>query len=107
MSKRLLKGASLSLRPPTEEVNNPHGTHLHQVNDCGEDGAAAGGHWASGEIIGDISCDSTSAKHSVTQPTSVWTIGGDPNTDITQHAIMIHNGATGTKIGCGELAVVQ
>lgn len=92
---------------PTDEEVNPHGSHLHEVNDCGEDGDLAGGHWSSGEVIGNIQCDQESTEHSVSISTDVWTIGGDASTDITQHALMIHDGPTGQRIGCGEIVLVQ
>ena len=92
---------------PTAEGSNPHGTHLHEVNDCGNDGTAAGGHWASGEVIGNIQCDQESTEYTVSISTDVWTIGGDASTDITQHALVVHDGPTGTRIGCGEIAIVQ
>lgn len=90
---------------PTEGENNPHGTHLHEANDCGDNGNAAGGHWPNGELIGDITCSSAATQHTVSLSTDVWTIGGDASTDITQHALMVHNGPTGTRIGCGEVIV--
>lgn len=90
---------------PTKE-GNPHGSHLHQENDCGNDGNDAGGHWSQGELIGDITCVDGTTVHEITRSTDKWTIGGSESTDVTRHAIMIHSGATGPRIACGEVAIV-
>ena len=85
-----------------------HIAHLHANLECGADGEAAGAHWIpNGEVLDDMQCESGMGTYTHTESTDVWSIGGDPSTDITQHAYMVHalsnaEGA-GAKAACGSI----
>jgi hypothetical protein len=87
--------------------DGPLVSHLHLVNDCGDNAAAAGNHWVpNGEMLGNYTCTGGKAMHTAMKPTTAWTIGGEAATDITQHSFMVHEGSDpqpGGKIGCGVL----
>jgi Cu/Zn superoxide dismutase len=96
-------------------VNCPegmHAAHLHETKSCGNDGNAAGGHWVpNGEEVGEFMCDGDgNATHTVTQPTSTWTVGGPQSTDVTQFAFVVHESgepSPGTRIACGVVDLVE
>jgi Cu/Zn superoxide dismutase len=87
--------------------DGPMVSHLHQVKDCGDNGNAAMNHWPTNpddQVFGNYPCSAGKATHMAMKPTSIWTIGGDEATDITQHSFMVHEGsdpAPGGRIGCG------
>ncbi len=85
--------------------NGPHASHLHLMKDCSQDGVAAGGHWVpNGEGLGDYTCAANKVTYEFSKATSVWTVGGDKATDVTQYAFMVHEmggAAPGGRIGCG------
>ena len=100
--------------------------HLHEMGDCGDMGKMAHGHWNptnknhgkwgsnsfhSGDI-GNVSLDA-SGKGTLEMETELWSIGGDPNTNILNRSFIVHNGAddfvtqptgnAGSRIGCGVI----
>lgn len=107
-------------------ANHSVAVHIHEHGDCGDAGKDAHGHWnptnkqhgkwGVGEFhlgdIGNIALDST-GKGTYTLETDLWTIGGDPNTDIAGKAIIVHAGEddytsqpagnAGPRIGCGVI----
>lgn len=63
---------------------------------------AAGGHWLpNGEGITQYTCANNTGSVEFSKPTSQWTVGGAAATDVTQFSFMVHEGATGPRIGCG------
>lgn len=88
-------------------TNGPLVSHLHENKDCGNNANAAGNHWSpNGEMLGNYTCDSGTAMHTASKPTSVWTVGGSDDTDVTQFSFMVHAGsdpAPGQRIGCGVI----
>ncbi len=90
--------------------DGPHISHIHANPECGADGEAAGLHWVpNGEVFSDMTCSDGVASMTHTESTEVWTIGGDPSTDVTLHAYMIHvlddAQGGGVRAACG--AIVQ
>lgn len=82
--------------------NGDHASHLHENKDCGNNGMAAGGHWLpNGEGITQYTCTNNTGSIEFSKPTSQWTVGGAAATDVTQFSFMVHEGATGPRIGCG------
>jgi Cu-Zn family superoxide dismutase len=102
-----------------------HGLHLHQMGDCtAADGTSAGGHWNPANVahgqpgsgahhagdIGNLVVDNTGLG-TLSYTSDSWTIGsGDPNTDVIDHALIIHAalddlsqpvGNAGGRIACG------
>jgi len=104
--------------------NKAVAVHIHQNGNCGEIGQAAGGHWnptnqmhgkwGSGNYhlgdIGNITLDAKGNGH-LEMETDKWTIGGDAQTNVLNHSIIVHNGTddfvsqssgnAGDRIGCG------
>jgi Cu/Zn superoxide dismutase len=87
--------------------NGPVVSHLHVMADCGDNGNAAGNHWppmAANQTFGNYTCTDGKATLTAMKPTTIWTVGGDAATDVTQHAFMVHEGSDpspGARIGCG------
>lgn len=83
--------------------------HIHLNEDCGNEGNAAGPHWIpGGEMLGNFTCANGVGEHSVSKPTSTWTVGGDSSTDVSLHALIIHAGgdpASGARVGCATIEV--
>lgn len=113
----------LELTVPAK-ANHSVAVHIHENGDCGDMGKAAGGHWNptnanhgkwgsnsfhSGDI-GNVSLDAN-GKGSIDMETDLWSLGGDPQTNILDKAIIVHGGEddyttqpsgnAGTRIGCG------
>jgi Cu-Zn family superoxide dismutase len=87
-----------------------HSSHIHENKDCGNDGMAAGNHWVpEGEVIDDITCESDgTATLVVTPPAGTWSIGEGDN-DVTQFALVVHEGSSsdpGGRIACGVIDAV-
>jgi Cu-Zn family superoxide dismutase len=87
-----------------------HSSHIHENKDCGNDGTAAGNHWVpEGEVIDDITCESDgTGSLVVTPPAGTWSIGEGDN-DVTQFALMLHEGDSsdsGGRIACGVINAV-
>jgi len=104
--------------------NKAVAVHIHQNANCGEIGEAAGGHWnptnkmhgkwGSSDYhlgdIGNITLDANGNGH-LEMETDKWTIGGDEQTSVLNHSIIVHNGTddfvsqpsgnAGQRIGCG------
>ncbi|KYF59501.1 hypothetical protein BE04_38020 [Sorangium cellulosum] len=83
-----------------------HSAHIHENKSCEENGDAAGAHWIpNGEGLGSFTCDDAGqGTHTVKRGTDVWTVGGDPATDVTKYSIVVHAAAdpnAGGRIGCG------
>src|SRR5262245_25509360 len=103
----------------------PHAVHLHEKGDCSDPEAkSAGGHWNPttedhgkwGQApfhhgdIGNIEVGAD-GKGKVTLETDLWSIGGDPGTDVIGKAIVVHAspddfksqpaGNAGGRVGCG------
>lgn len=114
---------SLQLTIPTMP-NKAVAVHIHENPNCGEMGKAAGGHWNptnemhgkwgssnyhSGDI-GNVTLDANGNGH-LEMETNKWTIGGDAQTNVLSHSIIVHNGTddfvsqpsgnAGERIGCG------
>jgi len=89
--------------------NGVHASHLHANKDCGNEGVAAGNHWVpNGENLGDYTCANSMGMHEVSKPTTVWTVGGSEDTDVTQFSFMVHEMGgdnPGGRIGCGVIDV--
>lgn len=87
--------------------NGVHSSHLHEMNDCGNNGEAAGAHWANGEMLGDYTCADGKVMKEVSRPLDKWTVGGDSATDVTKHSFMVHAMSdaqgSGARIGCGTI----
>jgi Cu-Zn family superoxide dismutase len=103
-----------------------HAIHLHEKGDCSApDATSAGGHWNPtgsphgkwghdagfhhGDIGNLVANDKGEARLEFKTP--LWTIGGDPGTDVVGKSVVIHEkvddfttqptGAAGARIGCG------
>ena len=105
----------------------PHAVHLHEKGDCSDPEAkSAGGHWnptseAHGKWgdspfhHGDIGNIEVGAdrKGSHTLETDLWSIGGDPGTDVVGRSVVVHaspddfktqpTGNAGGRVGCGVI----
>ena len=109
----------------------PVAIHIHETGDCSsDDGKSTGGHWNptvedhgkwgeppfhSGDI-GNITIDQYGAGTlSLVDNYGRWTIGGPPETNIINKAIIVHlgdddmhsqpTGAAGARIGCGVIRI--
>jgi Cu-Zn family superoxide dismutase len=104
-----------------------HAIHLHEKGDCSDPQAnSAGGHWnpttedhgkwgTSPFHHGDIGNLEVGqdGKGTFTFETDMWSIGGDPKTDIIGHAVVVHataddfktqpTGNAGGRIACGVI----
>ena len=105
-----------------------HAVHLHETGDCSaSDGTSAGGHWNptgvahgnraeggdfhKGDIANmEVGEDGTGTLEITAED---WTIGGGPDSDILEKAVIIHGGAddfvsqpagnAGARVGCGVI----
>ena len=100
--------------------------HIHEHGDCADTAKMAHGHWNptnaqhgkwgsasfhSGDI-GNVKLDSK-GKGVLTLETNLWTLGGEPATNILGKSIIVHGGVddyktqpsgnSGTRIGCGVI----
>jgi len=104
-----------------------HAVHLHEKGDCSDpEGKSAGGHWnpsseahgkwgATPFHHGDLGNIEVGAdgKGSFSLESDLWTIGGDPATDVIGKAIIVHaaaddfttqpTGNAGGRVGCGVI----
>jgi Cu-Zn family superoxide dismutase len=105
-----------------------HAVHVHENGDCSDpDGKKAGGHWNPGNEahgqwgkehyhMGDVGNMKVGkdGKGEITLSNDKWTVNaGDPKTDVTGHAIIVHEkvddfttqptGNAGNRIGCGVI----
>lgn len=114
--------ASIANAPP----NSTLGFHIHVNAACGSDGMEAGGHWNPTDAehgkwdqgahhlgdIGNVNTDE-SGKANIEVTTSHWTIGTGLETDIVNHAVILHamaddfatqpTGNAGARISCGVI----
>lgn len=105
-----------------------HAVHLHETGDCSDPEAkSAGAHWnpgaaAHGQLdhppshLGDIGNVEVNdrGEATLTMSTALWSIGGDPKTDILGKAVVVHAspddfksqpaGNAGARIACGVIA---
>lgn len=85
--------------------NSVHASHLHKVNDCGNNGEAALDHWSpNGEDLGNYKCEAGKATLEKEKPLAMWTVGDGGDTDVTKHSFMVHaagDPTPGGRIGCG------
>jgi Cu-Zn family superoxide dismutase len=106
--------------------NKSVAVHLHEMGDCGDMGKNAHGHWNptnqphgkwggssfhSGDI-GNIKLDGE-GNGMLEMETDLWTIGGDPKTNILDKSVIVHSGMddftsqpsgnAGSRIGCGVI----
>lgn len=123
------KGGKVTLMLTIEGAEpGPHAVHLHEKGDCSApDAASAGGHWNPAGVNhgkwsappfhhGDIGNLEVGAdgKGKLELTTDLWSIGGDPKSDILGKAIIVHakvddfttqpTGNAGGRIGCGVVA---
>ena len=107
----------------------PHAIHLHENGDCSDPEAkAAGGHWNPGKTdhgrwgegkfhrgdIGNLEANAA-GEATLVFSTDMWTIGGDPGTDIVGRSVIIHEkvddfktqptGNAGGRLACGVIRV--
>jgi Cu-Zn family superoxide dismutase len=89
--------------------DGPHGVHIHQGTSCA-DAMLQGGHWdmTRGEGIPDVQCANGTGTATVTRaaldPTTTWSIGGAPATNVVGHAFVVHDpGDPAPRIGCGVI----
>ncbi|HRP58251.1 superoxide dismutase family protein [Agriterribacter sp.] len=100
--------------------------HIHEHGDCGDNGNMSHGHWNptnkqhgkwgsadfhSGDI-GNVQLDNQ-GKGTLTLETDLWTLGGGPEKNILDKALIVHGGTddytsqpsgnAGTRIGCGVI----
>lgn len=104
-----------------------HAIHLHENGDCSAaDASSAGGHWnptgaqhgkwgVDGFHHGDIGNLTADADgHAMlTFSTDLWSIGGDPGTDVVGKAVVVHekvddftsqpSGNAGARVACGVI----
>lgn len=104
-----------------------HAIHLHEVGDCSDPEAkSAGAHWNPtkaqhgrwgegsfhhGDIGNLVANDAGEAT--LTFTTNLWTIGGDPASDVVGRSVIVHDkaddfqtqptGNAGGRIGCGVI----
>lgn len=108
-----------------------HAIHLHEVGDCSApDAMSAGGHWnPTGEEhgqwghdpfhrgdIGNLVADDRGVAR-LTFESEVWTIGGDPGTDVVGRAVILHasaddfttqpTGNAGGRVACGVVRRIE
>ncbi|HEX5025103.1 MAG TPA: superoxide dismutase family protein [Agriterribacter sp.] len=100
--------------------------HIHEHGDCGDGGKMSHGHWnptnkahgkwGSAEFhlgdIGNVELDSK-GKGTLSMETDLWTLGGTPDKNILNKAIIVHGGMddyttqptgnAGSRIGCGVI----
>ncbi len=107
----------------------PVAVHIHSVGDCrSDDGKSSGGHWnPTGEDhgkwgvppfhsgdIGNVKIDETGkGKLTLVDQYGRWSIGGSPETNVVEKAIVVHvgmddmasqpSGAAGARVGCGVI----
>lgn len=104
-----------------------HAIHLHENGDCSDaEAKAAGGHWNPTKMqhgrwgegafhrgdIGNLEADAA-GKATLTFATDLWTIGGDPATNIVGRSVVVHEkvddfqtqptGNAGGRVGCGVI----
>jgi superoxide dismutase, Cu-Zn family len=116
---------TLNLEVP-KKANSSVAVHFHEHGDCSDAGEGAHGHWNptkenhgkwgsdqyhSGDI-GNIELDKD-GKATFTVETDRWTIGGAPETNILNRAVIVHSGVddyksqptgkSGSRIGCGVI----
>jgi Cu/Zn superoxide dismutase len=91
--------------------DGPHGVHIHQGTSCA-DAMMQGDHWdmRRGEGIPDVMCSGGTGTSTVTRgaadPTTAWSIGGNPTTDVLGHVFVVHDpGMPAPRIGCGQIVV--
>lgn len=108
-----------------------HAVHIHDTGDCSAaDASSAGGHWnPSSENHGkwgtkpfhhgDIGNVEVGAdgRAQMTLGSSMWTLGGPPETNILGHAVVVHakaddfttqpSGNAGGRIACGVIELKQ
>jgi superoxide dismutase, Cu-Zn family len=100
-----------------------HGIHIHELDNCGDNGTAAGGHWNPDSVehgtagaghLGDmgnvtIRADGT-AEFSFSNPK--WTAGDGADTDVEGRSVILHElvddfgqptGNAGARIGCAVI----
>ncbi len=100
--------------------------HIHEHGDCGDMGNMAHGHWNPGNTqhgkwgsgsfhAGDIGNVQLDAKGNgkIELETDLWTLGGTPDKNILDRAIIVHagpddyttqpTGNSGARIGCGVI----
>jgi Cu-Zn family superoxide dismutase len=120
------RGNSVALQITLENASpGIHAIHLHEKGDCSApDGMSAGPHWnpegqAHGKWghspfhrgdIGNIEVGKD-GKGSTSLTSEVWSVGGAPETDVTNKAVVVHagpddfatqpTGNAGGRIGCG------
>lgn len=104
-----------------------HALHLHEKGDCSApDATSAGGHWNPGGMdhgkrgggqyhAGDVINLTADENGNVSWSDEIsgWTIGGADNTNILNHAVIIHDGqddfmtqptgAAGGRVACGVI----
>ena len=82
-----------------------HAVHIHEGKSC-ETSSAPGAHWAVPRGVGipPVTCMQNIGSVMYTRPSlppnAAWSIGGDPQTDIVGHALVVHD-QTGIPIACG------
>ena len=111
-------------------ANQSVAVHIHEHGGCGNAGGDAHGHWNptakqhgqwgsssyhAGDI-GNITLDAN-GKGKLVLETTLWSIGGDDNTNILNKGIIIHGGVddyttqptgnSGPRIGCGMIMQKQ
>jgi hypothetical protein len=83
-----------------------HISHIHSGSDCENRGS----HWLpNGEVFDAYICDeSGAATYEHSEPTTTWTVGGDPGTDVTQFVYVLHQGpGPGNDMAGGQAACVE
>jgi Cu/Zn superoxide dismutase len=85
-----------------------HQVHIHEGTGCADE-AAQGMHWgpARGEGIPDVQCTGGEGTvmhtRSSTPANLAWSIGGNANSDIVGHAVVVHATGSTDRIGCGVI----
>lgn len=115
----------LQLNIPAK-ANQTVAVHIHEHGNCGDTAHQAGGHWNptnaqhgrwgsasfhSGDI-GNVTLDASGNGY-LEMETTLWSIGGSPQTDILNKTIIVHGGMddytsqptgnSGNRIGCGVI----
>jgi Cu/Zn superoxide dismutase len=85
-----------------------HQVHIHEGTGCADE-TAQGMHWgpARGEGIPDVQCTGGEGTvmhtRSSTPANLAWSIGGNANSDIVGHAVVVHATGSTDRIGCGVI----